>query len=864
MNYKKEKKSFNLALKSFVLNNKKKHFYLPGLNQSRNIGLIPKLTNNTSISKSSIPNIFIKKLPSKAIIPSKNSNYNTLNNNSLSKKLVIHKKSIANNIKKKELIKNKSYKLSIKKKITEKNSNNNTKTILKHNENNCNNKNELNNTIDKLFKNKNIIFNKYDIYNKSNEGKNNKINKNNTINNVSNINNDKNNNNFCKKEKKLFGIMLKKKSIINKNFINRFNDFNNNYYFYEKSLGNNFSLRNSSREKSFGSSLLYKNNKISNSNKLIFKNKLNNNYINTNNNTISNLNRNTNKNINANKKNSNDKLNKQPNNIKNEIIIDYFNDKSKKNRNTINYYINSSSSHLTNLPHLNRIAINNYNCKIKKPLKLNLIKNIPNKKIHLQNNNYNQNNNTININIDYSVNNIYDNAGINLNKNNKISYIKVNSNSNNKNIKKCKIKKNLLQFFPKTNVLSKNDSMNHSYQNIIINNRKRSKTKEKKVNKLGIIIKENLKKIHEKKKKKKLLISLNNIHLNKVKLLGIQEIFSNFSKINAKSPKFATPKIHNCYENFNLINFSGRFNRTEDKNIDFFTSMTEKYNNKKSRIKENPQYVYEYFYEILNNLLIDENNYFENLDIAHFNLLKNDSYINPDSRKFFINSLINIQELLNFSERTLFLTTQIFDRYINNVLMKKKIFIKEENLDIVIVTSLIIAAKNEEIKLYSMTDYLNLLPLKYNIHDLEKTEYEILSGFDFNLNIPSMLDFFELFSMENRFNKFQRAKGLYLLNFILLDNNLVQIPSSLIAYAVTFIVYGKHIQFNKVSEDYINLKNEKKKIKIISILKDREMLNNLCGYIKYIYNNNKNSIYDGPFNKFNNPNYYFISSYLDI
>ena len=76
--------------------------------------------------------------------------------------------------------------------------------------------------------------------------------------------------------------------------------------------------------------------------------------------------------------------------------------------------------------------------------------------------------------------------------------------------------------------------------------------------------------------------------------------FSNFSKIKTRSPKFGTPKISLSINNFNKINFSGRFNRTEDKNIDFYTSMTEKYKNKNSKIIEDPQYVYEYFYEILN------------------------------------------------------------------------------------------------------------------------------------------------------------------------------------------------------------------------------------------------------------------------
>ena len=533
--------------------------------------------------------------------------------------------------------------------------------------------------------------------------------------------------------------------------------------------------------------------------------------------------------------------------------------------NTISCNYNNSTTYLNNIPHLNRITLNNYNYKIKKRLKLNLLQN--NKKIYiLENNNYNfntQNGKTINITIDNSVSNLYGNV-INIKKNPKITYINVNSTSNNnKKLDNFKSKKNPSILFPKKTAFTKKDLMNYSEQNVIFNCQKRFKTKEKRNKNIKQIIKENLKKIHEKNKKKQLMISLNNIHLSKVKLLGIQEIFSNFTKIKTKSPKFETPKIKNFFDNFNKINFSGWLNRTEEKNIDFFTSMSEKYKNKNSKLKEDPKYVYEYFYEILNNLLIEENNYYETLDLNKFNGIKKKNYINPDSRSFFINSLINIQKLLNFSERTLFLTTQVFDRYINNVLMKKEITIIEENLDIVIVTSLIIAAKIEELKLYSMKDYLNLLPLKYNIHDLEKTEYEILSGLDFNLNIPSMLDFYEIFSIENKLNKFQQAKGLYLLNFILLDSNLTQIPSSLIAYVVISVASGKNIQLNKLSEYYVN-NNEKKIIKILAILKDREIINNLCVYIKYLYKNNKNSTFNAPFNKFNSPNYYFISSYLDI
>ena len=85
--------------------------------------------------------------------------------------------------------------------------------------------------------------------------------------------------------------------------------------------------------------------------------------------------------------------------------------------NTISCNYNNSTTYLNNIPHLNRITINNYNYKIKKRLKLNLLQN--NKKIYiLENNNYNfntQNGKTINITIDNSVSNLYGNV-INIKK----------------------------------------------------------------------------------------------------------------------------------------------------------------------------------------------------------------------------------------------------------------------------------------------------------------------------------------------------------------------------------------------------------------------------------------------------------------
>ena len=821
MNSNKRKKPINLAFKNLLLNNDTKPLYVPLINKAkRNINDKKKtmISNNNSLKNISNICQLKKKLPLKTI---------SILNNNKKETLEIYRrispylyKSKNKNL---QLIKNKSYKYSLKN-ISEKIKMPKTKT-----------------NYSKINIQKNRKKNIYTSKNK-NDNDSNKIKEN--INNYKTLEEKETiKNKILIRKRRIFGMMFKKDkdNKIYNHFINNNNRIHNNFYLYENSIINNLNIytQNNNLYKTDNSSnslLLVKNKEGTNNNKLLFQKK----FIKYDNDT---------------KGNSTDKI----------IYYndDNFNKKKNANMNTISYNSNNSTKQLTNqLANLNQMTHLTL-IKIKRPIRLNLMPKFgsKNKQLNFIKRISQINNNVISLTIDNSVKNIYDNSN-NIEKDSKITYIKKKDNNKNQLFGRKKLKEKLSSLFPQ-----KNDSVNHhSHQNIFIKyqNKFKSKEKKKKIeqNKFQIM-KDKIKKIHENGKKKQLLIPLNKIRLNKVKLLGIKEIFSNFQKINTKSPKFNTPKMSSALNNFSKINFSGRFNKTDDKNIEFYTSMIEKYKSGNTKIKENPQYVFEYLYDILNNLLIDENNYFEKLDLANFYLIKNRYYINPESRKFFINSLINIQDLLNFNERTLFLTIQIFDRYINNVLMKKNIKIREENLDIVIVTSLIIASKNEEIKLYSMNDYLNLLPLKYNVNDLQKTEYSILSEFDFDLNIPSMLDFYELFSVEVKLNKIQKAKGLYLLNFILLDSNLVQIPSSLIVFAVIYLISGKNIQFNKLKGEYM-CNGKKKIIKIISILKDKQMVNNLCGYIKYLYKADKNSCYNAPFNKFNTPNYYYISSYLDI
>ena len=461
---------------------------------------------------------------------------------------------------------------------------------------------------------------------------------------------------------------------------------------------------------------------------------------------------------------------------------------------------------------------------------------------------------------------------------NKILILYNEINKNSKNIKKKEIK----NYLKKKNKEPKNKS-NHKliYLNLISRNKiknvqkrkyqsKNKTNNNKNINK-NISLNENIKKIREERKKishNLSILSMTNLKKNSnIKLKGLKTIFSNFYNIDNKQfLLFNTPrgKSSSLFNSFNYLNISRRFNKTEEKIFFYYKNIPKNeeddYNNNK--IKNNPQYPIEYIDEILQNLLIEENKYFQN-KIYSFNINNNFKYcINPESWKFFINSLIKIQEVIFFNEHTLFSTVQIFDKYIIE-LLREKINIIEENLDIVIVTSLIIASKREEIRLYPMKDYLNLLPDKYSIKDLIKNERDILYKLQFNLLIPNSFDFFELFSVICQLDNFQKCKGLYLLNIILLDCYLLKIPSSLIAFCVVKIISKNNIKKNILSRIVNEYKDENnlEEIKTLKIIKDNSIINNICEYIHYIEKNIKISIYDSAFNKFNTIKYYFVPSY---
>ena len=258
-----------------------------------------------------------------------------------------------------------------------------------------------------------------------------------------------------------------------------------------------------------------------------------------------------------------------------------------------------------------------------------------------------------------------------------------------------------------------------------------------------------------------------------------------------------------------------------------------------SRDKD-PKYSNEYIDEILCNLFLEEKAYMEKVGLQISSDILNNYGINPETRTCLIDSLIDLQKIFNFDERTLFITVQIFDRYIVMSMIKEDApRIKEENLDIILTAALLIASKLEESVLYKLSDYLGILSDKYTIDDLKLMENKIMNAFDFSAISSTVLDFFEVLASKSKLNEEQNKKGLFLLNIILLDINLSQISGSVIAFAVVIIVQeeeniNKSKNLIKVLNSLFNNRNENSDeyFDALNLMNNEEKMDELCNLIQ--------------------------------
>lgn len=151
-------------------------------------------------------------------------------------------------------------------------------------------------------------------------------------------------------------------------------------------------------------------------------------------------------------------------------------------------------------------------------------------------------------------------------------------------------------------------------------------------------------------------------------------------------------------------------------------------------------------------------------------------------RAILIDWLIEVHFRFSLKPETLFLTVNIIDRYISHV------HIERSKLQLVGVAALFISCKYEEILCPDLKDFVYITDKTYDKKEILNMEIDILNALNFNLTMPSSLRFFELLSLNFRFNDVEIMYGRYLLELFLIDPKMNKYSPSLIALAAAYIV----------------------------------------------------------------------------
>ena len=274
-----------------------------------------------------------------------------------------------------------------------------------------------------------------------------------------------------------------------------------------------------------------------------------------------------------------------------------------------------------------------------------------------------------------------------------------------------------------------------------------------------------------------------------------------------------SPKKHNSVNNSNVNNIF-----VESQNIQL--NKLKDFNNKESEINKknslfsfpekknktpNAQIPIEYFNEFLDTYVREENN-LEFKIIPNF--MKEQTEINSKMRAIIVNWITEVHNRFKLLPDTLFLSIVIFDRYMS--LIKN---IEKQKLQLIGVTSLLIACKYEEIFSPEVRDFVCILDRTYDREDLMYQENEMMKYLKFEITFPTSLRYYEILRIEFGIEDKYYEYGIFLLEMSLLDCRFSKYQQNLIATTVCFIVkklFNKDLKIEKFLENTkINLEELK-------------------------------------------------------
>lgn len=160
---------------------------------------------------------------------------------------------------------------------------------------------------------------------------------------------------------------------------------------------------------------------------------------------------------------------------------------------------------------------------------------------------------------------------------------------------------------------------------------------------------------------------------------------------------------------------------------------------------------------------------------------RNQTDINEKMRAILNDWLIEVHLKFKLLPETFFLTMNIIDRYLN------KKTIQRTSLQLVGITSMLIASKYEEIYAPEVKDFVFITDKAYTRQEVISMELEILNTLEYNLTMPSANRFVEMYHHFIGYNQLVLNFALYLLDLSIVEYKMLKYKGSLLAASVLYV-----------------------------------------------------------------------------
>merc|ERR1740130_2105828 len=154
-------------------------------------------------------------------------------------------------------------------------------------------------------------------------------------------------------------------------------------------------------------------------------------------------------------------------------------------------------------------------------------------------------------------------------------------------------------------------------------------------------------------------------------------------------------------------------------------------------------------------------------------------HVNAKMRGILVDWLVSVQQKYKLKAETLFMAISLLDRYLEQKATARRY------LQLVGVTSMLIAAKFEEVYPPQINDFVYVTDKAYTKEDIIKMEVAILGALDFKICTPTPMQFLDRYQSVNGCSESHQHLAQYLLELTLPDYNMLKYtPSRLAASAV--------------------------------------------------------------------------------